>query len=1750
MPPKGFGPVIKLAVILYVALFIFAPNNASAFGHLDPNRPGPYVVITSPLPDAPFKSTVGIPLSYNANDPYGISSMKECKLSTSSNGGSSWTDRGVNSGCGDPKSVTLSAAYCTAQGTNRCGVRITALDTANYTSSHEIFLTIDDTPPVISLSSNRSNPTEKTEVEFTISASDEYGVAKYECKLDQPTPRGTGNWEECVPPTIPHFNLLEGFNTFNLRVTDNAGNQTVKSIRWEIDSEAPAQVSASGLAVRATLPSTNDYFSLNLDWQAPDEDITSLIGRASSQYDIRYSVAPITNEEGWMNRTAIIYDEHRTVSPPKSPGNAETMLIGPATEAAIAGNVLGDGSNLLPAYTPLYFAIKTRDEKWNWSAIKEFSYPAADSDAFTKRDPCDYDADRVYSPNCGGKLNQCNPTTQTCDLYDDPFRWGLPHEPNQYDWASPSLNWPSNNPDEFWIRAFAAAKNDLDGDGKAVANDRIGNSATALNPPVTGFPSPGGTDWYDNPFTLDLLALAVAPTLEQLAHTINDLDLDTFVAKGWKDFIGGTEKADSDIAGTINADVDLDASKNSIAGCRYPDELFENRCTDCTAYNPDPATGRIPPNKTAPDTFQNKAVCQIEAYYNDLRKKNPPYEIIQPGTIDPAREVFSASAQCQDGQDNDLDGLTDSRQDETDSNFDVSCPTTYQPEVSVTQPEQQLAVNSAGLPAVLSAKALASAEASAQAGVFDAGGLVQCGRHADDFTTPIDESADCTFCHFFYLFQNTINLLLWRLGLVVLLLAVLWGGFLILASRGNITQVVSGRKVITIAFSAYALTFLSWAFLNTIFSIIGLMEWTGFFAERGQTTALTATVIEDNSKNWRSNQWKDYMVEIIPPKGVSGLKSSSGGQDLGSIAVPLAIQDVSWANDQWNGFELIVKSGRQQNEIRTITDTVNPNQLVLNRTVGTPSSALAVRDIININDFKQPIIRRVSANTANTLTLDSPHPLALAANPSYHIVNTGWWSFACGISAAPSANFIAAPAGGGPNLSADSEGATSYIAKSGRSSVAEPLTVYFTDLSHGDIASWAWDLDGDKNLDDSTAKSPNFSYTSENPLTITLRVTGPTGSSTKQQTINFTPQADFTAGDAVAYKHGRAPFTVTFSDSSQRATSWHWDFGDGTRDCCGNSDVTHTYYKPGPYSPRLTATGPGGSDTKVKLNYIFAYPTPNAPVASFSVATSIEDDAKLKAVFTNTSLLADGGESSPDEITHWEWDFDNNGAADSTVKNPTYYYHTNSTGYTAKLTARGPGGEHSVTQSVVFPPLANFTASARSGPLNPSGNFAVQFSDASIGTVSAWSWNFGDGGQNSSQSPSHSYTSNGAYTVTLTARHPGQTDSTETKTSYIVVTPGAYFAVKDNPSGTGTPISEMFTDGTAYFDNQSRCTGCSWVWEFGDGTVGTSRTLFGHSYANEVYKVHLTATDGDGRSNRAGPSTLKVWANPKFKLDITNCTGSLEGAPPTGTIDCKGKYSETLTITNQATTHANIKQWKWEMDDDDSFSAGSIDWTGLQTRPGDSPASNFNLTRILDISSAGEYSMHFLLTGAAVGETGDSLGANLKTITPSSQNGFVDFTPIASLSVDTCPANYSTRDTPITYKTITFDARDSQPNQGDGGTAYAWTDICEGETTDFCTYSSAACDNNYTTKVKLTNNGGNDESPTASCSWACEQPACMTYCADSDHGPDDTEHYEDSSLCTFTANLCGDSKYVEFASCAISKPARRDDSKCKTLINP
>ncbi len=370
----------------------------------------------------------------------------------------------------------------------------------------------------------------------------------------------------------------------------------------------------------------------------------------------------------------------------------------------------------------------------------------------------------------------------------------------------------------------------------------------------------------------------------------------------------------------------------------------------------------------------------------------------------------------------------------------------------------------------------------------------------------------------------------------------------------------------------------------------------------------------------------------------------------------------------------------------------------------------------------------------------------------------------------------------GPPIAAFTGNPTSGIA---------PLSVQFTNNSAGSISGYEWDF-GDGGT--STLANPTHQYVSAGIYSVSLIVTGPGGADTTSRTDYITvqsapPVADFSG----APTSGLVPLTVNFTNlSTGDITGYLWSFGDGQTSTLANP--SHQYSTGGSYTVRLTTTGPGGTDTLTRTDYITA--TWPAPTAAFS-ADPTSGVIPFNVTFTN---------NSSGQISSYAWDFGDGGT--SIAANPTHNYTVAGT-YSVRLIVTGPGGVDTLLRqnyiTASWPrPTAGFTGLPTQGTVP----FAVNFTNTSSGQITSYAWDFGDGGTSTAQTPSHTYTVHGTYSVRLIVTGPGGVD-TLLRPNYITanaVAPTAEFTA--NPTSGNIPLVVQFTD-------LSTGNITSWNWRFG-----------------------------------------------------------------------------------------------------------------------------------------------------------------------------------------------------------------------------------------------------------------------------------------------------------------------------------------------
>lgn len=323
------------------------------------------------------------------------------------------------------------------------------------------------------------------------------------------------------------------------------------------------------------------------------------------------------------------------------------------------------------------------------------------------------------------------------------------------------------------------------------------------------------------------------------------------------------------------------------------------------------------------------------------------------------------------------------------------------------------------------------------------------------------------------------------------------------------------------------------------------------------------------------------------------------------------------------------------------------------------------------------------------------------------------------------------------------------------------------------------------------------------------------------------PQADF----SVRLSWTCAPLKAFFTDlSTGTITAWQWDFGDGTTS--SERNPRHLYRTGGVYTISLTVSGPDGSDTETKVDYLTII---GIPTASFT-ASPTSGGAPLTVSFTDRSY----------DAAAWQWYFGDGGF--STDENPTYTYHFEGT-FVVTLIAVNECGSDTTTGIIAvrdpeMPPIADFNAQ----PTEGCYPFRVYFTDLSRGVITSWFWDFGDGFTSTAQNPVHIFRGRGPHTVTLTVTGPAGSDI-ETKINYITVHDMPVSNFEATPDSGAAPLTVNFTDYALDAD--------SILWRFGDGSVSTGINNLTHTYdIAGVYTVYQVAVNNCGRDSTSKTITV------------------------------------------------------------------------------------------------------------------------------------------------------------------------------------------------------------------------------------------------------------------------------------------------------
>lgn len=285
--------------------------------------------------------------------------------------------------------------------------------------------------------------------------------------------------------------------------------------------------------------------------------------------------------------------------------------------------------------------------------------------------------------------------------------------------------------------------------------------------------------------------------------------------------------------------------------------------------------------------------------------------------------------------------------------------------------------------------------------------------------------------------------------------------------------------------------------------------------------------------------------------------------------------------------------------------------------------------------------------------------------------------------------------------------------------------------------SYLWNFGNNQT---STLPNPSTSYTAAGSYNISLTITNSYGCTSTATSSNAITVNTVTANFNAVNTSG-CTVNAQFLNYSSGATQYIWDFGDGSPT---SSQVapTHYYNVPGSYDVTLIASNSTCSDTIVLQDFInvnYVSPTYTPPNIPFSGCVGIASTFSA---------------NNPNGL-NFIWDFGdgNNGSG----PNPTHVYDAPGTYTVSLITMTADSCQELISnfaQITVYGGEPDVTTQNTSC----APPYTVNFSTPAAG--SSYYWTFGDGTTSTQQNPSHVYTTDGYYNVSLTVTTPSGCSNT------------------------------------------------------------------------------------------------------------------------------------------------------------------------------------------------------------------------------------------------------------------------------------------------------------------------------------------------------------------------------------------------------
>lgn len=391
------------------------------------------------------------------------------------------------------------------------------------------------------------------------------------------------------------------------------------------------------------------------------------------------------------------------------------------------------------------------------------------------------------------------------------------------------------------------------------------------------------------------------------------------------------------------------------------------------------------------------------------------------------------------------------------------------------------------------------------------------------------------------------------------------------------------------------------------------------------------------------------------------------------------------------------------------------------------------------------------------------------------------------------------------------------------------------------------------------------------------------------------------------YDRGCAPLEICFKNTSDSTgfDRFEWDFNnDGIADETygpenAGQTVCHTFNNK-PFQDRVFLVGvrTDGSKDGAFVS-VFVYHPNNASIGALP---SLVCSGSVS--LTNNSIINDDG-----SLSLTIWDFGDGSPIEITNQATVSHEFIAEGNLTVTMTDSNLCGTSSTTSNIEVS-LLN-TAIQSSLDSQVCQGELIEFTNSDHRSELIYSWDFGDGSQNtSSSSPTYKYLTSGTYNVELQVNIPDGIGCNDTDSFEIEVKPGpiAEFVFGFQPGCDSLEVD--FTDKSTEVQ-----IGDEYFWDFGNGMTSTDKTIASKIYYDSAgyYYPELTLSRNSNSCSSTYTDTILVPSTPVAAFSADNV--------------CMGQNA---FFTDESTSEINpVTSWNW-------------DFGGLSSSSDRNPTTTFN----------------------------------------------------------------------------------------------------------------------------------------------------------------------------------------------------------------